>query len=52
MRGGEVQDGAERGSRPSRGPARAAVGGAQVPLWTILLVMGVVAFFIEGVLLA
>jgi hypothetical protein len=35
------------------GDARAAAGGGpQVPLWSILLVLGVVAFFVEGLLLA
>jgi hypothetical protein len=34
------------------GEVRAAGGGAQVPLWSILLVIGVAAFFLEGVLLA
>ena len=34
------------------GDARAAGGGAQVPLWSILLVLGVALFFAEGLLLA
>jgi len=34
------------------GDARAAGGGAQVPLWSILLGLGVAAFFLEGLLLA
>ena len=34
------------------GDARAAAGGAQVPLWSILLVVGLAAFFLEGILLA
>ncbi len=34
------------------GEARGAGGGAQVPLWSILLVIGVAAFFLEGLLLA
>jgi hypothetical protein len=33
------------------GEARASLG-AQVPLWSILLVLGVAAFFLEGILLA
>ncbi len=33
------------------GEARAARG-AQVPLWSVLLVLGVAAFFLEGILLA
>ena len=34
------------------GDARASGGGAQVPLWSILLGLGVAAFFLEGLLLA
>ncbi len=34
------------------GEARTPGGGAQVPLWSVLLVLGVAAFFLEGVLLA
>jgi hypothetical protein len=34
------------------GDARAAAGGPQVPLWSILLVIGIAAFFLEGLLLA
>jgi hypothetical protein len=34
------------------GDARAAGGGAQVPLWSILLVVGLAAFFLEGLLIA
>jgi hypothetical protein len=34
------------------GDARASGGGPQVPLWSILLVLGVAAFFLEGLLLA
>lgn len=33
------------------GDARAAGGGRDVPLWSILLVLGIVAFLIEGLLL-
>ena len=34
------------------GDERRAGGGAEVPLWSILLVLGVAAFFLEGILLA
>jgi hypothetical protein len=34
------------------GETRRAGGGAQVPLWSILLVLGIAAFFLEGILLA
>jgi hypothetical protein len=34
------------------GDARASSGGPHVPLWSILLVLGVAAFFLEGLLLA
>jgi hypothetical protein len=34
------------------GDTRASGGGARVPLWSILLVIGVAAFFVEGLLLA
>jgi hypothetical protein len=34
------------------GDARAAAGGPQVPLWSILLVVGLLAFFVEGLLIA
>jgi hypothetical protein len=34
------------------GDGRRAGGGAEVPLWSILLVLGIAAFFLEGVLLA
>jgi len=34
------------------GDAQAGGGGRQVPLWSILLVLGVVAFFLEGLLIA
>jgi hypothetical protein len=33
------------------GDARAAGGGRDVPLWSILLVLGIVAFLVEGLLL-
>jgi hypothetical protein len=33
------------------GDAGAGRGGAEVPLWSILLVLGVVAFFVEGLLI-
>jgi hypothetical protein len=34
------------------GDAQGSGAGAQVPLWSILLVLGIVAFFLEGLLLA
>jgi Aerotolerance regulator N-terminal len=34
------------------GDARAAGGGPEVPLWSILLVVGLAAFFLEGLLVA
>jgi hypothetical protein len=34
------------------GDARAAGGGPQVPLWSILLLLGLAAFFLEGLLIA
>ncbi|BDG03407.1 BatA domain-containing protein [Anaeromyxobacter oryzae] len=34
------------------GGARAAAGGREIPLWSVLLVLGVAAFFLEGLLLA
>ena len=34
------------------GDAQAAAGGRQVPLWSILLVIGLAAFFLEGLLIA
>ena len=34
------------------GDAQAAGGGRQVPLWSILLVIGLAAFFLEGLLIA
>jgi hypothetical protein len=34
------------------GDARAAGGGPQVPLWSILLLVGLAAFFVEGLLIA
>jgi hypothetical protein len=34
------------------GDARAGAAGAQVPLWSILLVLGVLAFFLEGLLIS
>ena len=34
------------------GDAQAASGGRQVPLWSLLLVLGVAAFFLEGLLIA
>jgi hypothetical protein len=34
------------------GDGRASIGGPSMPLWSILLVLGVAAFFVEGLLLS